>query len=74
MKSSQITLGAIVIAVIAAAAFYLTQKSEPAAEAASEAAAPAATEGTGAAALSETAPECTEYTLKAGAWVCTSGN
>ena len=71
MKNSQIALGALVIAVIAAVAFYVMRQDEPAKEDAAEAPAEPVTTPENDPAKS---PDCTQYTLKAGAWVCTSGH
>mgnify|MGYP001175537816 FL=1 len=70
MKNSQIITGVILIAVIAGAAYFLTKGTEPAPQAAVPTEAPAAApEG-----VAPEAPECTQYSLVAGAWVCTSGH
>lgn len=73
MTNSQIIIGAILIAMIAGAAFFLTKGEAPAPEAATktEAPAPAAAAPEG---VTPEAPDCTQYSLKAGAWVCTEGN
>lgn len=77
MTNSQITIGAILIAVIAGAAFFLTKGEAPAPEAAAKTEAPSPTAAPAPAApegVTPEAPDCTQYSLKAGAWVCTEGN